>query len=220
MVISHLPPEQAAGVLEQMPAEISTEALRRMAWLDELSPDVLRDVERETQEPLCSQRCAGRKRGWPAWPACKRSLPRSQGPGGVNCSSRLAEQDQRLVRQLGYGATARGEPRFNIGWSHRRCLETTESTPTQSRGRATQEMETATEEFEELFSLEDRDLRRVFAAAELPMLVLALTGADEKFTRRILRQLPPREAEILRQRLTYPGPLRLRDIEAAQQEIV
>src|SRR5258706_7469800 len=52
VVISHLPPEQAAEVLERMPAEKSTEALRRMAWLDELSPEILRDVERELQAAL------------------------------------------------------------------------------------------------------------------------------------------------------------------------
>ena len=133
--------------------------------------------------------------------------------------SRLAEQDHGLVRQLGFSGQSEASA-FQYRLEPPPLLSSTESTPTQSRGLATPSMETVAEEFEELFTLDDRDLRRVFAAAELPMLVLALTGADEKIARRILKQLPPREAEVLRQRLTHPGPLRLRDIEAAQQEIV
>ena len=212
VVISHLPPEQAALVLEQMPAELSTEALRRMAWLDELSPEVLRDVQRELKAALLPKmrrpetRLAGLA-------SVRAVLSAVRGSRRSEMLGRLAEQDQRLVRQLGYTAKPEAST-FQYRLEPPLLLETVHS-PVEKTTNSFLE-----EDFAELFALDDRDLRRVFAAAEMPVLVLALTGADEKFTRRILRQLPAREADVLTRRLTHPGPLRLRDIEQAQQEIV
>lgn len=218
VVISHLPPEQAAGVLELMPAEISTEALRRMAWLDDLSSDVLRDVERTLRAALLPKmrRPETRMAGLASVQAVLSAIKGSRRNDLLN---RLAEQDHGLVQQLGMG----GQPEtshFQYRLEPPPLLETADFAISQTRGHAGQYDESIAEEFEELFSLDDRDLRRVFAAAELPMLVLALTGSDDKIAHRILKQLPAQEAEILRQRLTHPGPLRLRDIEAAQREIV
>ena len=218
VVISHLPPEQAADVLERMPAEISTEALRRMAWLDELAPEVLRDVEREIKAALLPKlrRPERKLAGLASVQAVLLAVKSSR---RSELLERLAEQDQRLVRQLGYGREEQGSFRYRL--EPPPLLEQHDTTPTPSRGRATQEaIATAAEEFEELFSLDERDLRRVFAATEMPLLVLAMTGAEEKLTKRIVRQLSPQEADILRHKLSHPGPLRLSDIEAAQQEIV
>jgi flagellar motor switch protein FliG len=212
VVISHLPPEQAALVLEQMPAELSTEALRRMAWLDELSPEVLRDVQREIKAALLPKmrRPETRLAGLASVQAV---LSAVRGSKRSEMLGRLAEQDQRLVRQLGYNAKLEASP-FQYRLEPPPLLETTNLTAERNANSFIEE------DFAELFALDDRDLRRVFAEAEMPVLVLALTGADEKFTRRILRQLPAREADVLARRLTHPGPLRLRDIEQAQQEIV
>jgi flagellar motor switch protein FliG len=212
VVISHLPPEQAALVLEQMPAELSTEALRRMAWLDELSPEVLRDVQRELQAALLPKmrRPETRLAGLASVQAV---LSAVRGSRRSEMLDRLAEQDLRLVRQLGYTTRPEASP-FQYRLEPPPLLEATNH-PAERAASSFLE-----EDFAELFALDDRDLRRVFAAAEMPVLVLALTGADEKFTRRILRQLPAREADVLTKRLTHPGPLRLRDIEQARQEIV
>lgn len=212
VVISHLPPEHAALVLEQMPAELSTEALRRMAWLDELSPEVLRDVQREIKAAMLPQirRPETRLAGLASVQAV---LSAVRGSKRSEMLDRLAEQDQRLVRQLGYNAKPEASP-FQYRLEPPPLLETAHA-PVEKTTNSFLE-----EDFAELFALGDRDLRRVFAEAEMPVLVLALTGADDKFTRRILRQLPAREADVLAKRLTHPGPLRLRDIEQAQQEIV
>jgi flagellar motor switch protein FliG len=216
VVISHLAPEQAALVLEQMPADISTEALRRMAWLDELSPEVLRDVEREIKAALLPKmrRPESRRAGLASVQAV---LSAVQGSRRSELLDRLAEQDQRLVRQLGFSDRTE-KSTFQYRLEPPPLLERATVDSQQSHGNPLPDL--ATDSFEELLALDDRDLRRVFAAAEMPLLVLALTGADEKFIRRIVRQLPARDTELLRHRLTHPGPLRLRDIEAAQLEIV
>jgi flagellar motor switch protein FliG len=223
VVIAHLAPEQAAQVLERMPAGISTEALRRMAWLDELAPDVLRDLEWELKAALLPKMRRPERR-LAGLASVQAVLSAVNGPRRSELLDRLAEQDQRLVRQLGYGGGEQGSFRYRLEpppllENHPPLTDIADSTPTPSRGTHGSGPSVA-EEFEELFSLEELEMRRVFAAAAMPLLVLALTGAPEKLAQRILRQLPRREAEILRHKLSHPGPLRLSDIEAAQQEIV
>ena len=227
-VIAQLPPEQAAEVLERMPAATSTEALRRMAWLDQLAPEVLLDLARELRAALLPK-LRSKETQLAGLASVQAVLSAIHGPRRSELLDRLAEQDQRLVRQLGYGPADHDPPspapRAEVT-SFRYRLEPPYAAA-QNRGRAALgdqkaylEHEGATGlEFADLLSLDERSLRRVFAAADVSVLVLALTGAEEKFTRRILSGLPPREAEVLRQRLNHPGPLRLRDIEQAQQEI-
>jgi flagellar motor switch protein FliG len=73
--------------------------------------------------------------------------------------------------------------------------------------------------FADLARLDDRALQEVFALAEPAVVLLALTGADERLLYRVLRQLPARQRGALRERLEHPGPVRLREIEQAQQQL-
>jgi flagellar motor switch protein FliG len=52
VVAAHLPPEQAAALLEQLPAMLSTDALERMAWLDDLTPEIAADLARSLRRQL------------------------------------------------------------------------------------------------------------------------------------------------------------------------
>lgn len=45
LVLSHLEPEKASSVLAQMPEEIHSEIARRIAVMDSINPDVLKDLE-------------------------------------------------------------------------------------------------------------------------------------------------------------------------------
>lgn len=225
-VIAHLPPEQAAQVLERMPPAISTEALRRMAWLDQLAPEVLLDLERELKAALLPK-LRSKETRLAGLASVQAMLSLLQGSRRNELLGRLAEQDQRLVRQLGYSALDHETfpaPRAEVT-SFRYRLEPPPllSAHRERRTAHAQQQEYIQHDepaigadFSDLCALDDRDLRRVFAAAEMHVLVLALTGADEDLIRRILRQLPQRQAQVLQQRLNHPGPLRLRDIEQAQ----
>jgi flagellar motor switch protein FliG len=52
VVIAQLPPDRAALVLEGLPAGQATDALERMAWLDEIAPEILADLARELRQQL------------------------------------------------------------------------------------------------------------------------------------------------------------------------
>src|SRR5262249_43608955 len=62
LVVAHLPPTRAAEILSQLPAELQTDVLRRVADLDETNPDVLRELEQSLQTLLAHELRAGRRR--------------------------------------------------------------------------------------------------------------------------------------------------------------
>jgi flagellar motor switch protein FliG len=73
--------------------------------------------------------------------------------------------------------------------------------------------------FADLVRLSDRSLQAVFAAVDPAVVLLALTGAEERLLNRVLRKLPIKDRAVLRQRLEHPGPVRLREIDLAQAQV-
>lgn len=74
--------------------------------------------------------------------------------------------------------------------------------------------------FEDLVKLDDRSLQRVLREVDMRELALALKGASEELKEKIFRNMSQRAAQILREEMDYMGPVRLRDVTAAQRRIV
>lgn len=74
--------------------------------------------------------------------------------------------------------------------------------------------------FEDILTLDDNSIRRVLREVDLKDLALALKAASEEVANRIYRNLSKRAGEMLREDIEYMGPVRLRDVEEAQQRIV
>lgn len=74
--------------------------------------------------------------------------------------------------------------------------------------------------FEDIVQLDDRSIQRVLKEVESRDLVLALKGSNEEVRGAIFRNLSSRAAETLREDLEALGPVRLRNVEEAQQRIV
>ena len=81
------------------------------------------------------------------------------------------------------------------------------------------EPETIAFSFAELEQLDVNLLARVFRRVSPQVAILALAGAPPALSHRIESQLPPREAAQWRRKFTALGPLRLRDVEHAQQQV-
>jgi flagellar motor switch protein FliG len=62
LVLSHLPAQQAGGVLAHFPPNLQVEIIRRLVDLDETDPDVLREVERALETRLSRQFATQRRR--------------------------------------------------------------------------------------------------------------------------------------------------------------
>jgi flagellar motor switch protein FliG len=75
--------------------------------------------------------------------------------------------------------------------------------------------------FEDIVQLDDRAVMRVLREVDLNKdLPLALKVASEEVQRKIFKSMSKRAVETLQEEMSYLGPVRLRDVEDAQQKIV
>lgn len=74
--------------------------------------------------------------------------------------------------------------------------------------------------FEDITLLSDRDIQLIVREVDNAEWVLALKTASDDVAERIFRNMSRRAAEMLKEEMEYLGPVRLRDVEDAQQKIV
>lgn len=74
--------------------------------------------------------------------------------------------------------------------------------------------------FEDITLLDDRSIQQVLREVESKDLALALKTASEEVGNRIYKNMSKRASEMLREDIKFMGPVRLRDVEDAQQRIV
>lgn len=73
--------------------------------------------------------------------------------------------------------------------------------------------------FEDLLTTDDRGMQQILREVANDELTLALKTASPELREKILRNLSQRAAETLREELEVMGPVRLSDVEKAQQKI-
>ncbi len=74
--------------------------------------------------------------------------------------------------------------------------------------------------FEDIVMLDNRAIQRVVRDIEQNDLILALRTASEDVREVIFKNLSKRMVETFKEEMEYAGPVRLRDVEEAQQRIV
>ncbi len=74
--------------------------------------------------------------------------------------------------------------------------------------------------FEDIVLLDDRSIQRMIRDVEQADLQLALRTASEEVKDVIYRNMSKRMVETMKQDMEFAGPVRLRDVEEAQQRIV
>ncbi|MCL0028202.1 flagellar motor switch protein FliG, partial [Peptococcaceae bacterium] len=74
--------------------------------------------------------------------------------------------------------------------------------------------------FEDIVKLHDVSIQKVLREVDTRDLALAMKGANEEVNERIFKNMSKRAAAMLKEEIEYMGPVRLRDVEEAQQKIV
>ncbi len=74
--------------------------------------------------------------------------------------------------------------------------------------------------FEDIVTLDDVAVQKVLQDVETKELALALKGTSMEVREKITRNLSERAAEMLEEEIEYMGPVRLKQVEEAQQGIV
>ena len=74
--------------------------------------------------------------------------------------------------------------------------------------------------FEDLLYVDDRGIQRILREVDKRELAMALKVVDDKLKEKVLRNMSERAQELLKEELQYMGPVRLKEVEAAQTRIV
>ncbi|QHQ62072.1 flagellar motor switch protein FliG [Anaerocolumna sedimenticola] len=74
--------------------------------------------------------------------------------------------------------------------------------------------------FEDILSLDDKSIQRVLREVDNNELAVALKGSNEEVQTVIFNNLSKRLATMIKEDMEFMGPVRLKDVEEAQQKIV
>ncbi|NUN69458.1 MAG: flagellar motor switch protein FliG [Bacteroidetes bacterium] len=74
--------------------------------------------------------------------------------------------------------------------------------------------------FEDLLYVDDRSIQRILREVDKKDLALSMKVADEQLKEKILKNMSERAQEMLKEELQFMGPVRLKEVEAAQTRIV
>ncbi len=179
LILSYLPPDQAAQVISGLPPAMQADVAKRIATMDRITPEVLREVERVLERKL----------------------------------STVLAQDFTMAG--GIDALVEIINRVDRG-TERNILETLE----EQDPELAEEIKKRLFVFEDIIALDDRSLQRILREVEMKDLALALKGASEELKEKFFRNMSKRAAQMLKEDMEYMGPVRVRDVEEAQQRIV
>ena len=74
--------------------------------------------------------------------------------------------------------------------------------------------------FEDIMLVNDKGIQAVLKEIDTDELALALRTASDELKDKIFRNMSERAAQLLKEDMEYMGPVRVSDVEAAQQRIV
>jgi len=74
--------------------------------------------------------------------------------------------------------------------------------------------------FEDIIKMDDRSIQLVLREVDTKDLAMALKGSSEEVGIKVKKNMSKRAGQMLEEDMTFLGPVRLRDVEEAQQRIV
>lgn len=192
VVLSYLPAEQAALVLARLPAALQVDVIQRLAHLDETDRESLRVVESELLAWM-DQEARQRRQHAGGMRAVTGILAAAPATEHDEILANLRQHDRQLAQRIAAGGPDAARP----------------------RSAALPDLK-----FDDLAGLDPDSLTRLVRTCEPELVVLALTGASSQMLDRWIENLPRPDADSILRQLNDPGPIRLRDVETAQDELV
>jgi flagellar motor switch protein FliG len=74
--------------------------------------------------------------------------------------------------------------------------------------------------FEDIMLLDDRGIQRMLKEVDTKELALALKGASDTVGEKFFKNMSSRASEMMKEDMQFMGPVRVKDVEGAQQRIV
>jgi flagellar motor switch protein FliG len=179
LVLAHLNSRVARTVLMLLPEKIRAQAVKRMAQMQQFSPEMVKKIALVLHKRLMSL-----------------GQQRRQTFGGVKAVADLLNQiDQDATRSI---------------------LETVELENTTLATSIRNLMFT----FEDFLDVQDSGMRELMSQVDKKVLATALKGASEDLRNHFFKCMSSRAVEMMKEDMEALGPLRSKDVNTAQQEVV
>jgi flagellar motor switch protein FliG len=179
LILSNLEAAQAANLISSLPVETRSEVAVRMADLDQISPEIVRNIASVIDQKL-------RNLG---------ELSR-EAVGGVRAVANMFNRlDPNTCGQL-LGAVEAENPTLF------------------------EEIRKFMFVFRDLEDLDTNSIRTLISKVERNTLLTAMKGANESLRQKFLQTQSQRGAEMMSEDLASLGPVKLKDVDAAQQKII
>ena len=179
LVLAHLEHEQAAEILGGLAPEKQLEVVKRIATMENTSPEVVDQVESSLESRL----------------------------------SMIVSQD---LKEIG-GIKTVAELLNVIGRAtEKSILENLEEEDPDLVDQIKRLMFV----FEDILLVNDKGIQNVLKEVDNEELALALKTGSEELKEKIFKNMSERASELIREEMEYMGPVRVADVEAAQQTIV
>jgi flagellar motor switch protein FliG len=179
LVLAHLNSRVARGVLMQLPEKIRGQAVKRLAQMQQFSPEMVKKIAMVLHKRLMSL-----------------GQQRRHAYGGVKAVADLLNQIDSE--------------------SSKTILETVEQDNAQLATSIRNLMFT----FEDFLDVQDVGLRELLGQIDKKTLATALKGASEDLRNHFFKCMSTRAVEMMKEDMEALGPMRSRDVNAAQQEVV
>jgi flagellar motor switch protein FliG len=179
IILAHLGNEKASQVIALLPEALQFEIVNRIARLETVQPDLLREVDRVIEEELLS-------------------VDQGTGTalGGVQMAAEIVNSCDKRTEENILQALEEHDP--ELAEKIRKLMFV----------------------FEDLITIPDTGIRELLKEVRNDELTLALKTASEELKRKIFKNLSQRAAQMLEEDLSMLGPVRLSEVETAQQNVI
>jgi flagellar motor switch protein FliG len=179
LILSYLDPNKASTILSALPHTIQADVAKRIATMDRVSPDVLREVERVLERKLSTL-----------------ASEDYTSAGGIDAVVEILNNVDRGTEKTIIEALEEEDPELAEEIKKRMFV------------------------FEDIVLLDDRAIQKVMREVDNNDLAKALKSVDAEVQEKIFKNMSKRAASLLREDMEFMGPVRLKDVEDAQQKIV
>ncbi|MBI4584290.1 MAG: flagellar motor switch protein FliG [Planctomycetes bacterium] len=179
LVLSYMEPVKAAKLLVKLPAEQQAEIVKRIATLDQTSPEAIEQVEKGLRKYISTL-----------------SFEEYKKVGGVKTVAEMMNVIDRTVEKSIMENINAENPKLS------------------------DQIKKLMFVFEDILLVDERGIQNVLKELDNKQLAMALKGSSKELQEKIFKNMSQRAAEGLKEEMSFLGPVRLVDVQAAQQAIV
>jgi flagellar motor switch protein FliG len=179
LILAYLPPDKAAAIISGLPGELQADVAFRIAKMDSVSPEVLKEAEKVMERKFSAVVGADFSRA-----------------GGIDSIVAIINKAGRKTEK--------------------QILEILDEKDPEMAEEIRKKLFT----FEDIVKIDDKSLQKVVRDVDTKDLAMALKGVSDDLREKFYRNMSSRAVEMLKEEMEYMGPVRLRDVEEAQQKIV